>query len=173
MKKMKLVIVGVVVVIVISGVTAWLGINHYAKGKYDKMKSMLSPYEKVQINDETTAILTKAKNEWKMAYSDIGGPHTDALKLLGLEPSVSNLLYVFTYSLPQYSYLAPQQNAKAALMCSIQERIFPITIDQSIHVSQDEKLAMFRCNEKTILVFLDEGKGLREEMYHVKKEDIK
>ena len=171
---MKKLIPAIVVVLIVVGVGVWLTLNLRAKRKYDRMRDGLSQhsYSLVQMDAGTTALLAEVRGNWVESHSETEGPHSKALETVGLRPSVSNLTHVFTYRLPEYSFLSLDQNKKSATMGMIQGTIFPVTIDQSIHVSDDGHLVLIRCQKNLVYVFSDEETGLREAMYYVKKMNI-
>jgi len=160
------------IVLIVIGAGAWLALNLRAKRKYDKMRNELSElsYSVVEMDADTTALLAEVREKWTQSHSQIDGPHSEALKTLGLNPSVSNLAHVFTYRLPKYSLLSIEQNKKSAAMGLVQGILMPVTIDESIHVSADGHLALVRCKTDLVYVFADENTGLREEMYYVKRD---
>lgn len=164
---MKKTISIIVIVLILIGAGAWLTLNLRAKQKYDKMRKGLSEfsYSVVEMDADTKALLAVVREKWTQSHSQIDGPHSDALKTLGLTPSVSNLVHVFTYRLPEYSLLSIDQNKKSAAMGLVQGILVPVTIDESIHVSAKGDLALIQVSTKCVLVFADENKGLREEMY--------
>jgi len=164
---MKKTISIIVIVLIVIGAGAWLTLNLRAKQKYDKMRNELSQlsYSVVKMDADTTALLSEVREKWAQSHSQIDGPHSDALKTLGLDLSVSNLVHVFTYRLPKYSFLSIEQNKKSAAMGLVQGLLMPVTIDESIHVSANGDLALIQVSAKCVLVFADENAGLREEMY--------
>ena len=54
-------------------------------------------------------------------------------------------------------------------MGMIQSTVFPATVDESIHLSDDGHLAIIRVRTNLVQVFSDELTGLRESMYYVKE----
>ena len=54
----------------------------------------------------------------------------------------------------------------------VQGMLMPITIDDSIHLSDDGHTALVRCRTNNVYVFEDEDTGLRESLYYVKMKDI-
>lgn len=167
MEKMKKAISIIVIALVVLGTGACLTLNLRAKQKYDKMRNELSHLScsVVAMDAETTALLAEVREKWRQSHSQMDGPHSDALKTLGLDPSVSNLAHVFTYRLPRYSLLSIGNNKKSATMALVQGLLMPDAIDDSIHVSADGHLALIQVHKNCVLVFADESSGLREEMY--------
>jgi len=174
MNEMRKLIPAIVVVFAVVGVGAWLTLNLRAKRKYDQVRSDLAQhsYAVVPFDTETTAFLAEVRASWTNSHSEVGGPHSDAITLLGLHPSVSNLVHVFTHRLPAYSFVSPQQNKESTVMAMVQGMLMPITIDDSIHVSNDGHTAVVRCQTNLVYIFSDELPGLRESMYYVKKGNI-
>ena len=171
---MKKLISLVLIVLVIAGAAAWMVLNLRTKRKYDEVRDKLAQcsYSLVMMDGDTTALLAEARADWTEGFSHVRGPHSDALKTLGLRPSVSNLTHVFTHRLPQYSFFSPDQNKKAVVMGAIQSLLFPKTIEDAIHLSGEGSIALIRCQTNLVFVFADEEPGLRESMYYVKKEDL-
>jgi|TARA_B100001093_G_scaffold341422_1_gene326148 hypothetical protein len=164
---MKKAISIIVIVLIVLGTDAWLTLNLRAKQKYDKMRNELSQlsYSAVTMDADTTSLLTEVREKWRRSHSQMDGPHSDALKTLELDPSVSSLAHVFTYRLPRYSLLSIEKNKKSATMALVQGLLMPVAIDESIHVSANGHLALIQIHPNCVLVFADENSGLREEMY--------
>jgi hypothetical protein len=164
---MKKAISVIVIVIIVIGAGTWLTLNLRAKQKYDKMRNELSQlsYSVVKMDTDTIALLAEVREKWSRSYSQMDGPHSDALKTLGLDPSASNLVHFFAYRLPKYSLLSIEKNKKSAAMGLVQGLLMPVAIDESIHVSANGGLALIQVKTNCVLVFADENTGLREEMY--------
>ena len=99
---MKKTIPAIVLTVAVAGAVAWCALNLRAKRKYDQVRNDLAQhsYEVVPFDAKTTAFLTDVRTNWTNSHSQIGGPHSDAIRLLGLRPSVSHLVHVFTHQLP-------------------------------------------------------------------------
>jgi hypothetical protein len=151
-------------------VTVWVALNMYVKVRFDRKRSNLPSYTKVEMTAASRTLVAKVTNEWNEVYSLIGGPHAKALNLIGSRATVGDLVKFFTEPLPGHSVLSVKKSLNAKLMCDTFEILAPITLDGSIHVSADASIAMFRVNERTILVFSDEQEGLREALYQIKKD---
>jgi len=171
---MKRLIPAIAMALIVVGVGAWLTLNLRAKPKYDELRDRLAQcsYSPVQMDAATTALLIEVRENWFQSHSQIDGPHSDALKTIGRRPCVSNLTHIFTYRLPEYSFFSPNQNKKSVVMGMIQSTIFPVTVDDSIHLSDDGHVAILRVRTNLVQVFSDELTGLREAMYYVKKGNI-
>ena len=173
-EKMKKTIPAIVLTLAVAGAVAWCTLHLRAKRKYDHVRNDLAQhsYAVVPFDADTTTFLAEVRSSWTNSHSQVGGPHSDAIQLLGLRPSVSNLVHVFTHRLPTYSFLSTDQNKKSAVMAMVQGMLMPITIDDSIHLSDDGHTALVRCQTNLVYIFSDEQSGLRESMYFVKKGDI-
>ncbi|MCP3927120.1 MAG: hypothetical protein GY714_31560 [Desulfobacterales bacterium] len=146
-------------------------LNIIAKQKYDDMRSELNivSFSKVQINSGIQKLIIEARTKWTEKYSKIDGPHSNMLKGTKLKPTVSNLINIFTYKLPDYSFFSMDFNRKSIEICKIQSIVFPVSIDNLIYVSDKKKIAIIRVQKNVILLFSDEESGLQEAMYIKKK----
>jgi hypothetical protein len=158
-------IVSVIVLLIGLGVGAVYVVR--AKQSYDKARAAIADgvLSVVPLDDETEALVAEVRSTWKKTYDLVGGPHFEGLKAVELAPTVSNLVYVFTYRMPGFSLFARKQNTRSALIGMVQAQLLPTAIDRSIHVSDDGRLAMIRAAENVVLLYSDEDGGLREAMY--------
>ena len=83
---------------VIIGVLFFISLR--SKAKYDKARNKLikerpKPYAIVDLDDKTTGLLNEVRQNWTQRYSEINGPHSQALQAVQLSPSVENLVYLF------------------------------------------------------------------------------
>jgi hypothetical protein len=87
-----------------------------------------------------------------------------------MNPSVTNLIKVFNYQMPKYSWFSSKQNKSSAARGLIKAQCMPISIDQRWYLSEDGHLAMLHCKTNVVYVYRDETSGLRATMYvNVKK----
>jgi len=173
MREMKRLIT-IMVLILVSGVAgAWLTFNLRAKQKYDYLRSELAaqPFSVVPMNIETKGFLNRVQTTWVKSHDKIG-PHSDAIKLAGLSPSLSSLIELFTYKMPKYSLVFPAKNKKPMVMGAIQSVILPVSVDGAIYVAEGQHLAFIQCRTNLVYVFTNDPNGLREAMYYVKKDGI-
>jgi len=171
---MKKLIPAIAVLAVAIAIGAWLVVSFRAKRRYDDARGELAKHvlSAVPMDAQTTALLTEVRTSWVEEYSEVAGLYSDALKTIGLKPSVSNLIEVFTYRMPEYSLLSPGRNKKPRLIGMIQAQLLPVSVDQSIHVSDDRHVALIRCQTSLVFVFSDDTGGLREAKYCLKKANI-
>jgi len=167
-------LIATIIVVAAVGIGAWLTFSLRAKRKYDDARADLGKhlFSVVQMDGDTTALLAEVQTNWVESYSEVGSVYTEALKTVGLSPSVSNLIEMFTYRMPEYSLLFPSRNKEPAAMGQIQATLLPMSVDGLIYVSEDQHLAMIRCKTNVVLVFADEAGGLREAQYCVKEENV-
>lgn len=162
----------IVLAVVATATAAWLTVNIRAMRKYDEAQAAIGkPFSVIEMDNRTEGLLAEVRASWVERFSEVDGPYSDGLKTVGLSPSVTNLIKVFTYSLPESSLLSPSRTAKAAEIGVIQALLFPESIDRSIHVSADGRLALIRCSTNLVYIFTDDADGLCEAMY-VTKENI-
>ena len=162
----------ILLAVVAIAIAAWLTVNVRVMRKYDEARAKIGePFSVIEMDDRTEGLLAEVRASWVERFSEVGAPHSDGLKIVGLNPSVSHLIKVFTYRLPESSLFSPSRNKKAAEIGVIQALLFPVSIDHCIHVSADGHLALIRISANLVYVFSDDADGLREAMY-VTKEDI-
>ena len=171
---MKKLIPIIAVLVVAIGIAAYLAVSLHIKRKYDKARIELADHvlSAVPMDAETKVLLTEVRTGWVEKNNEVGGPHSDALKTIGLEPSVSNVIELLTYRMPEYSLLSLRRNSRPMQIGAIQAVLLPISIDKSIHVSDDRHVALIRIHPAIVYVFTDEAGGLRETQYWLKKENI-
>jgi len=171
---MKKLIATIGVLAVAIAIAAYLAVSLRVKQKYDKARIELADHvlSAVPMDAETKALLTEVRTSWVERSSEVGGPHSDALKTIGLEPSVSNVIELLTYRMPAYSLLSFGRNRRPMQIGTIQAILLPISIDKSIHVSDDRHVALIRLHPTIVYVFEDDAGGLRETQYCLKKENV-
>ena len=170
---MKKLIPIIAVFAAVIGLAAYLVVSLGAKNKYDKTRTELADHvlSEAPMDAETKALLTEVRTSWIETTNEIGGPHTGALKTLGWEPSVSSLIDLMTYRMPEYSLLALGRNRRPMQIGTVQAVLIPISTDKSIHVSDDRQVALIRHSPTMVSVFQNEEDGLREIQYHLKKQE--
>jgi hypothetical protein len=171
---MKKLVSALIIIAFAVGIGVWLSFSLRAKQKYDAVRSELGKhlFSVIKMDADTSVLLADVRADWVESHSQIDGPSSDAIRTVGLTPSVSNLVEVFTYEMPTFSLLSLGRNKKPVVMGMLQSMILPVSIDASIHLSNDGHLALIRCRTNVVYVFSDEETGLRESMYYVKKVNI-
>ncbi len=148
-------------------VGVWIVFNITAKQKYDDMRNELKnvSFSEVKMDSGIQELIIEARAKWTKKYSKIDGSHSNILMMKGLKPTVSNLVNIFTYTLPEYSFFSLDFNRKSIEMCKIQNMIFPVSIDNLIYISKNKKVAIIRVEKNVILLFSDVEPGLQETLY--------
>lgn len=168
MKKMIPIVIIVVIAVVIA---SWLGLSFQIKAKYDNLKNELSKYsvKSSPIDNKSMEYLSDVEGKWTCKLNETNGPHSVALKALGLTPSVKNFIYLINYQMPEYSWFSQKRNKEATKFAMFKGELFPAVMDKTIHVSADQKIAFIITKESIVLVFKDDPSGLRELIYHKNK----
>lgn len=152
----------------------WLTLHLLAKQKYDEVRDQLAQqlptYAVVRLNAETMALIEDIRVTWVERDSEVGGLHSDALQTVGLQPTVKNLVDLFTRPMPEYSFLSLERNQKSLAVGVVQGALLPKTVDRSIHLADDGRLAFVRVGKNLVYIFADEPTGLHEAMYYQKQE---
>jgi len=122
----------------------WLTLSFNTKIKYDRVKSgfVSSSYAVVPLDVKTKAFQNDVEAIWTRGADQINGPNSDVVRLAGLTPCVSNLICTLNYQMPEYRWLSPAQNRKAALFRLLKANFFPVSVDKVWHVSDDRRLAV-------------------------------
>jgi len=166
------------IILFVVGVLIWFILCFNAKVKYDRARQSLlagqpEPYKVVQMTPEMSSLLDEIKKDWVKQYSETDGPYADTLRLVGLEPTVENLIYLLNYEMPDYSFFYLWRNKKALIMGQGKALLLPISIDAAIHVTENESTAMIRATKTAVQIFSDTVGGLKESMYYVAGENSK
>lgn len=174
MKKKALFSLGALLLLVPVGI--WMSINLSAKERYNKLRKELShaALNVTFMTDQTSSIYEDAKKHWTLVepYEDVPvSAHTIALESIDMAPNVLNLVTLFSFRLPEYSFLKPKENALSMAMGALQATLLPAAMDGKIHVTKDYLLALIRHSPTLILVYRKTEKGLIKEMFYHKKQD--
>lgn len=96
---MKKFVPTIAVLVAVIGLAAYLVVSLGSKKKYDRARTELANHvlSEAPMDAETKALLAEVRTNWIEMSSEVDGPHADALKTIGLEPSVSNVIELFTY----------------------------------------------------------------------------
>ncbi len=165
----------VIIFIVSSGIFVWFILCFNAKIKYDRARKgvQCEPYKVVQMTPEMSSLLDEIKKDWVKQYSETDGPYADTLRVVGLEPTVDNLIDLLNYEMPDYSFFYLWRNKKALLMAQGKALLLPISIDDAIHVTENHSKAMIRITKTAVQIFSDTVGGLKESIYYAAGENSK
>ncbi len=168
---MKKLIPALVVVVIVVFVGSWLGLSFQTKAKYDNLRKELSKYPVTvsPMDNRTNELLLEIESKWTCKLNETNGPHSFALKGLGLTPSVKNVAYLISFQMPEYSWLSQESNKEATKFAMIKGEMSPKVTDKTIHISANEKTAFVIIKDNIVLVFRDEANGMREMVYSKNK----
>ena len=161
-------IIIVSVLLVIGLVFGLVGISRYkAKDKYERAKQKLEAelangFVVKNINGD---VFDEIGGKWVCKNTEIGGPHSQAMKITGMAPTVANLIRLYNYRMPEYSWLDTGQNAKSLSIAKVQATIVPLSVDQAIHVTNDKSLAIIYHRDGMAWVFRETEEGFKEELW--------
>lgn len=169
---MKKLILITTVLVAFIGLSAYLLASLGNKNRYEKTRTELATYvlSEIPISDEKQEWLNEVRSSWTETTNQIGGPHTDALQTVGWEPSISNLIKLMTYRMPEYSAVAFGRNKRPMEIGAIQAVLTPVSTDKLIHVFGNGEVALIQHSPTLVSVFQNEEGGLREIQYHLKQQ---
>jgi len=165
-------------ILAMTSIAALIGLSAYmaallgTKKTYDKTKMELANHvlSGTTMNDEKRAWLKEVRSAWTETTNQVGGPHTEALQTLGWEPSVSSLVKLMTYRMPEYSLVGFGRNKYPLAIGTIQAILIPISMDKSIHVSGNRNVALIQHSPIFVTLFQNDNGGLREIQYYQKNQ---
>jgi hypothetical protein len=158
--------------VVVAGV--WFVLSFRGKLKYDRTREDLKGmvYGVNPFDQNATAFHKDVEATWSIGADEVNGPNSDAVRMAGLTPCVTNLVYTFNYQMPAYQWFSPGQNRRAAVFGVIKSKFFPVSVDKVWHVSQDGHLAMLWCRTNAVYIYRDDVGGMRETLYYRKKDAV-
>ncbi|MHB1037338.1 MAG: hypothetical protein ACYC35_22655 [Pirellulales bacterium] len=161
----------------IACVGAWMVISVRANSKYDILRAEASAHmhTAAPMTPAADALIAEVKSRWVKVFSEVNGPTSYSLKTVELSPSVPHVVELFTYRMPEYSYLpwSSRKNERAALKGLIQAIVLADCTGEPLYVSNNGDEAFIRCNEKVALLFSEDPSGLRETIYVREMKDSK
>jgi hypothetical protein len=171
---MRMFLLAIAILAVVAAAGASLFLNLRAKRNYARLRDEVAQNSpSVKSMDETIkALLAEVTQKWDKVDSQVDGTFSKGLKLIGLCPTVEGLVEVCAYKMPEYSFVSPSQNKRAALLGFSQLTIFAPSTDKSLHVSDDGHLAVMQCGKDCVFVFSDEQGCLSETLYRSKRTSI-
>jgi len=147
----------------------WYLINLSAKNKYNSLRSKIVDQilTTTPMDEKSMAIYQHAKTHWTQRQLKDNKTNAYALQTINLGPTVLNIVMLLSSRIPEYSYFSMESNARASEIGALQAIIVPATLDQKIHLSADNNLAMLRISTNYIMVFRNTEEGLIEEDYYL------
>lgn len=169
---MKKLILGTVVLLFSVWLGLWVTFNVRTKAKYDEFAKEVAIHSKYSIkffDAEFSNFLSNVEITWSVRTNQINGPHSLLLKVVGLEPSVTNLVNSMICPLPEWSWISLEQNRRSTILAMFKGQLSPITVDGAIHISSDKKTAVLWYGTNVLEVYRDETNGMREILYFKKR----
>lgn len=144
--------------------------------KYERAKNNLEqdlgqPFSVRPFDADIQKKLGAIESTWECTSEDVPGPHSDAMRLAGIAPSVEGLIRLYNYRMPEFSWLDASQNRKSLEIAAVQAVIVPISIDNTIHFSAAQRLALVRVTRRFVLIFRETENGLSETVWVGPKEN--
>ncbi len=171
---MRTFIVSAAFILLAIGAGAWLLLSLSAKAKHDRVRKELagSVYTVAPFDQTARAFLDEVETAWTRGADETNSASSEVVRLAGLSPCVSNLVYVFNYEMPEYSWLHSAQNRKAALFGLLKAKFFPTSVDRAWHVSNDGHLVLLWCRTNMVYVYRDVPTGMRETLFYRKEQIV-
>ena len=148
----------------------WFALEFRLKLKYDHARRTdFAAYSVTPMDQQTVEFLAKVQTNWTCFFDVTNGPDAEALKLVGMSPSVHNFIETFNYQMPPFHWFSPLQNRTAAKFNLVKAEFMPVSLDKQWHVSADGHTAFLLCRSNMVLLCRDEPGGLRATGYVEKK----
>ena len=156
--------------LVLIFVACWFALEICAKLKYDQAKRENDAvYSVTPMDWQTIVFLSEVQSNWICWGDYTNGPDSEALKLVGKTPTVSNLIEMFNYRMPPFRWFSPSQNREAAAQNLVKAKFMPISFDKQWHVSADEPTAFLFYKSNGVALYRDEPSGLRASYFTLRK----
>lgn len=160
----------IVILLILILVACWLVLEIQAKSKYDQARQEDAvAYSATPMDQQTVAFLAEVRSNWTCWEDITNGADSEALKLVGKSPTISNLIEMFNYEMPPFQWFSPSQNREAAALNLVKAKFMPVSVDKQWHVSANEHIAFLICKSNMVALYQDEPTGLRAS-YYVEKE---
>lgn len=155
----------------------WLIPFVFLNAKYQRARNNLEqdlgqPFSVRPFDGDMQKTLGVIESTWECTSGDVPGPHSDAMRLAGIAPSVEGLIQLYNYRMPEFSWLDSSRNRKSLEIAAVQAVIVPISIDNIIHFSAEQRLALVRVTKRTVLIFRETESGLSETVWVGPEENI-
>jgi hypothetical protein len=135
-----------------------------ARRSYEERRVEIAPavLTEMPMDAATERLLADVRDNWMQWSNELDGAYAQALKGIGLSPSVSNLVDLLTYRMPPFSLVSPKRNYGPDAIGTIQAYVLPISMDGYIHVSRDRCVALIRVQPNEVILFENDAQGMRE-----------
>ena len=144
------------------------------KPKYDDAKKRIEedspqPFAVRPIDEDTKNLLGVIESSWTCTSEEVDGVYSEALRLAGFDPNVEGMIRLLTFRLPDFSWLDMSQNKDSLEVAVVYAILAPISIDNTIHVFSDRRIALIRVGERTAMVFRETPDGMHESLWADRK----
>jgi hypothetical protein len=117
------------------------------------------------MNEQSQALLSELQHNWSCKEDATNTEISQLLMLVGLTPSVTNVIYLFHSPMPQFNWSSASRTRQAAMVGFMKLAYSNYGTNQTFHVSDDGHLALLHCSSNTAVVFQDETNGVREALF--------
>jgi hypothetical protein len=156
-----------ILLLVMIAAAGLLALNLRAKSKYDQVKMTSdTAYTEMPMDQQMMDLLADVQSNWTCITDVTNGPDADAVRSVGRNPSVRNLIDILNFQMPPYNWFSPSENRRSIDLYTCKTVIMPNSVDGQCHVSQDQHLALLRCSKNAVCVYRDDPAGLRVTLYH-------
>ena len=161
----------VLTAVLVAGLLAvWLVFLLNAQADYDPARGRLDadlgePFAVRLIDEDLRKTIGVIESTWQRQGKGVPSPHAAALRLAGIAPSVDGLIELYYYRMPDFSWLNSSRNRESREIAFVQAKIVPISLDKTIHVSADRRIALVRVTEAVVFIFREDPNGLSETVW--------
>lgn len=154
-------------VLTLVGLGTWCAVSLRAAAHYNELRRLTGTmsYRVAPVDDRMEAFASEVQSNWICASSDLDGPNSEMVRLVGLAPSVSNLIHVFNYEMPVYSWLDVSRNRQAIKLAAAKSAFFPNSVDRQFHVYKGGRAMLLWGKSNAVYIFRDEAGQMRESLY--------
>lgn len=160
--------VGILIPVLLLGLIVtpqMISMRKYNQARNNAQSQLPPPFRVLRIDAQKQERLEDIEARWTCKNIEINGPHALAMRTLGLEPSVTNLVNLLTLRIPPYDWLRPKENKRNLEVALVQTTILPISVDQSIHLSGDGSIALIEHPKGVVSIFRETEEGFQEALW--------
>ena len=144
----------------------------YERARINLEQDLGPPFSVRPFDGDMQKTLGVIESTWECTSEEVSGPYSDAMRLAGIVPSAEGLIQLYNYRMPQFSWLDLSQNRKSLEIGAVQAVVVTISIDNTIHFSAEQRLALVRVSKRTVLMFRETESGLSETVWVGPKENF-
>jgi hypothetical protein len=152
----------------------WIQMNIREEEKYEKYAKEIRAltYKVVPLNDERLKVLSEVEKTWKCTADCLNDYYGKGIQSMDLTPSVKNLIHLLNCPMPKWSWWSNEHNEYCKRLMEYKGSYLTLTVDRTIHTTDEGCKAVLQISENTILVFEDDKEGLRERFYSKESQKI-